>query len=208
MSSPGCTSLSSKQQETEDEVITWYLRVRACLSNCLCVRDRERVFMPVNAVCLHARHKHTLSPSFTPYSPVPKAKMGTCPITHTHTRIAGRAQRRGELSFVNKELWQLAVAMGTVCCWGLVLHHKVLKLAPKPRRSHPSSTRLTSVSLSFKRIVRVGSLSLSLPHVCLSHCSVVVLLRGRIPLFQSPVWISYLQEDLYLLYVLLQLIDR
>lgn len=73
---------------------------------------------------------------------------------HRHMNIAGRVLRRGEPSFVNKELWQLTVAMGTVCCRGLVLHHKVLKLAPKPRRSHPSSTRLTSISQSFKHIVR------------------------------------------------------
>lgn len=65
-----------------------------------------------------------------------------------NTHVAGRELRREELSFVNKELWQLAVAMGTVCCRGLVLHHKVLKLAPKPQRSHPSSTRLTSASHS------------------------------------------------------------
>lgn len=93
--------------------------------------------------------------TFSVCIPSPVLPLCLSQITHTYTDFAGRVLRRGELSFVNKKLWQLTVAMGTVCCWGLVLHHKVLKLAPKPPRSHPSSTRFTSVSHSLKQIVRI-----------------------------------------------------
>lgn len=126
--------------------------------------------MSVTAVCLHTRHKHMLSPSFTPYSPVPKAKMGTCPITHTHTHRRASAEERGAV----------ICQQGTLAarrCHGncLLLRTGFASQGPQigskasevPPLLHPTHLRLSPLQTYCQGCL---SLALSLPHSpsCLS----------------------------------------